>query len=340
MSPFEAKLADRWPPADWADVTVLLAVSGGADSVALLRAAEALKRKTGGAGRLAIAHFNHRLRGPEADADEAFVAALCERLGIVCEVGRAELRAADMAGGIEAAARQARYAFLADAAGRLGARLIATAHTADDQAETILHRIVRGTGIAGLAGVPRVRMLGPFALVRPLLDFRRAEVLAYLGEIGQDFCHDASNDSPDFTRNRIRRDLLPRLAEQFNPEVVESLLRLGRLAGDVQAVVDSLVDALLDRCVARGSEGAILVRAAEVAGQPRYLVREVLIAAWRTADWPLQAMGFAEWDALAEMAQRAAEPAFAGKRCFPGAILAAAADGVLRMQPAQKPFLG
>ena len=159
MHPFEAQLAAAWPPEDWQDVTVVLAVSGGADSVALLRAMTAVRG--GGEGRLAAAHLNHQLRGAESDGDEAFVVELCGRLGIACEVGRtpAGELAAESGDGIEAAARDARYRFLAATAARLGARFVATAHTADDQAETILHRILRGTGIGGLAGIARTRPL-------------------------------------------------------------------------------------------------------------------------------------------------------------------------------------
>ena len=165
--PLELKLAAAWPPSDWADVTVLVAVSGGGDSVALLRAMTALE--TGGQGRICVAHLNHQLR-PDADEDERFVVELSRRLGVACEVERVAVdRLAAQAGdGLEAAARSARYRFLEQAAGRLGARFVATAHTADDQAETILHRIVRGTGVRGLAGMARVRPLGHATLIRPL----------------------------------------------------------------------------------------------------------------------------------------------------------------------------
>src|SRR3989304_4412 len=166
--PFETRLAGLWPPEECREVTVLVAVSGGADSVAWLRALVALK--TAGAGRLCVAHFNHYLRA-EAEEDEQFVHALCKRFGLPCEtggkdVGQLVLPASE---GIEETARRVRYAFLNETAGRLGARFVVTAHTADDQAETILHRIVRGTGIIGLSGMARARPLGPATLLRPLL---------------------------------------------------------------------------------------------------------------------------------------------------------------------------
>ena len=329
----ESRLADSWPPNDWQDVTVVLAVSGGADSVALVRAMTALK--AGGKGRLVAAHFNHRLRAEESQADEVFVVDLCRRLDLACEVRRARVEqlVADSSDGLEAAAREARYDFLQQTAARLGARYVATAHTADDQAETILHRIIRGTGIAGLAGMQRVRPLGPATLIRPLLGFRRAELLDYLGKLGQPYRLDSSNEDTRFTRNRIRRQLLPALADRFNPGVVEAVLRLGALAGEVQTVVDRVVEDLLERCVAGARSDSVRVRTEPLAGQPRYLVRELLIAVWRSREWPLQAMGFAEWDLLAEMAFACRENSSVAprKRMFPGSVLAEAGEGELRL---------
>jgi tRNA(Ile)-lysidine synthase len=258
LHPLESKLAEAWPPAQWADVTVLVALSGGADSVALLRAMAALKR--GGAGRLCAAHLNHQLR-TDAEEDEQFVVELCGRLGVTCEVGRVAVDrlAAESSVGIESAARTARYRFLEQAAGRLGARFVVTAHTADDQAETVLHRILRGTGIRGLAGMARARPLGHATLIRPLLGVRRAELRVYLDDLAQPHRRDSSNLDLRFTRNRIRRRLLPRLQRQFNPDAVEALLRLGNLAGEVQAVIDGLVDEWFDRCVTVEAPDAVRI---------------------------------------------------------------------------------
>ena len=172
LHPFETRLAASWPPEDWKDLTVLAAVSGGGDSVALLRGLAALKLP--GEGRLIAAHVNHKLRGADSDADQAFVQELCGQLGLACEVATAAVdpTAGSRGQGIEATARRARYAVLEEMAGRVGARFVVTAHTADDQAETILHRILRGTGIRGLSGMSRSRRLGPATLLRPLLGYR------------------------------------------------------------------------------------------------------------------------------------------------------------------------
>lgn len=298
----EAKLVTAWPPSEWADVTVLVAVSGGCDSVALLRAMTTLR--SAGAGRICVAHLNHQLR-PDSDDDERFVVELCRSLGVVCEVGRVTVDrlAAESGDGIEAAARAARYHFFEQTAGRLGARFVATAHTADDQAETILHRILRGTGVRGLSGMRRVRPLGHATLIRPLLAVRRTELEAYLAAIHQPYRHDSSNTDLRFTRNRIRHETMPRLRKQFNSGVSDALLRLGTLAGEAQAVVDELVNELFDRCVVVESRAMARIELAALVGRPRYLVRELLMLLWRRQAWPMQAMGHRKWDELSELAR-------------------------------------
>ncbi len=327
LHPIEVSLAAAWPPHAWRDVTVLLAVSGGADSVALLRAMTTLR--TDGEGRLVAAHLNHQLRGDQSAADETFVIELCRQLGTPCEVGHARVDrlAAGSGDGLEAAARKARYEFLQQTATRLGARYVVTAHTADDQAETILHRIIRGTGVGGLAGMDRVRPLGPVTLIRPLLAVRRADLLAYLDELGQCYRSDSSNDNTRFTRNRIRHELLPYLARQFNAGVVDALLRLGTLASQVQTVVDSLVEDLAQRCVVLESPDTVQIDTTVLADEPCYIIRELLMAAWHKQSWPMQAMGFAQWDLLAEMIT--AE--IPRKQMFPGGVLAEVRDGRLRL---------
>lgn len=319
--PLETKLATAWPPADWAEVTVVAAVSGGCDSVALLRALSALKT---GVGRLGAAHLNHQLR-PEADDDERFVVDLCRRLDVPCEVGRVAVDrlAAESGDGIEAAARAARYDFLEQTAGRLGARFIVTAHTADDQAETILHRIIRGTGVRGLSGMARVRPLGHATLIRPLLGVRRAELQAYLDALGQPYCHDRSNADPRFTRNRIRHEVMPLLRGQFNSGVTEALLRLGTLAGEVQAVVDDLVEDSFRGGVEVDGPSVVRIELSAIAGRPRYLVREFFMTLWRRQGWPMQSMGRRKWDELSELALSAAPTA---RRVFPGGVTAEVAQ--------------
>ncbi|HEX5443793.1 MAG TPA: tRNA lysidine(34) synthetase TilS [Pirellulales bacterium] len=296
-------LAGLWLPADWCDVTVLVAVSGGADSVALLRALAALRPAR--LGRLVVAHFNHALRGHASDADAVFVTRLAENLGLPLEIEKADPDILAPALGdrkvAEETARNARYQFLKTVAARRGARYVATAHTADDQAETVLHRIVRGTGLSGLAGMRRSRpLLHGVSLIRPLLGLRRADLLSYLQRLDQPFCEDATNRDAGFTRNRLRQELLPQLAADYNPQVIEALLRLARLADEAQEVIAAVVDNLAPRCL-RSEPTRLVVDCAAIAHQPRYVVREILVAAWRRQQWPEQAMGFKQWDELANL---------------------------------------
>jgi tRNA(Ile)-lysidine synthase len=304
----EREFVSAWPAEAWRDVHVALAVSGGADSVAMLRAAVAVKERAGGAGRLFAAHLNHGIRSEGAANDETWLRELCDRLNVPLEVGQANAPAlAELAGdGLEAAARLARYDFLLATAERLGARFVAVAHTADDQVETILQRLLRGTGIAGLAGMPRSRPLSPtVTLIRPLLHVEREEVHAYLATIGQDFRVDATNADVRHTRNRLRHELLPVLRDRFNPDLRQSLLRLATQAEEAQQLISSLANDLAQQCVGHADQG-FAIECRPLAGQSALLVRELCKSAWTRAGWPLQDMGFDQWRQVAELIQSAA----------------------------------
>jgi len=328
LHPFELALAAAWPPNTWQDTGVLAAISGGADSVAMIRALSAIKIT--GRGRLAVAHFNHRLRA-DAGQDAEFVVELASRLGLCCELGDGDTAlAARLEGdGLEAAARGERYRFLQSAAERIGARYVVTAHTADDQAETILHRIIRGTGVAGLAGMRRARPLGEaVTLIRPLLSVNRAEVLAYLAHLGEPYREDPSNTSPAHTRNRIRHSLLPLLKADYNAKVMPALLRLGAAAGDAQRIIEHLVAQLIERAVKFPSSDRATIDCNRLTGEDRHLIRELFIAIWRRQDWPMQSMGFAQWRRLAEMILASAPR----KQTFPGAIVAERTAALLSIE--------
>jgi tRNA(Ile)-lysidine synthase len=307
-----------WPPHSWYGSHLVLAVSGGADSVAMLRAVVAIKQSHGGDGRLYVAHLNHGLRGSEADADEVWMRNLCERLQLPLEIGRSDVaEIAKLQGdGVEAAARGARYEFLTKTAERLGARFVVSAHTADDQVETVLHRIMRGTGIAGLTGIPAKRRLSEsVSLVRPLLGVRRGDVIAYLDAIRQDYRTDTTNVDLGLTRNRLRHELLPALREYYNADVDTALLRLAQQASETQQLIAdaAAAAAAAGRCVTYEYESAdardsgprrvqrIQINCRAFESQPSLVIREVCKAAWVEAGWPLQAMGFDQWRQLAEL---------------------------------------
>lgn len=202
---------------------VVCAVSGGADSVALLFALYLLRQKLD--IRLSAAHFNHQLRGEESDADARFVTQLCQRLDIPLHLGTGQVQPGRK--GLEAAAREARYAFFATLPGK-----IATAHTADDNAETVLMHLVRGTGLKGLGGIAPVRG----NVIRPLLLATRQQVLAFLDEYHLDHVTDSSNASDAFLRNRLRHHVMP-LLRQENPRLAENLSAMAlRLRLDEEAL--------------------------------------------------------------------------------------------------------
>ena len=203
--------------------TVVCAVSGGADSVALLMAMYLLREKL--QVTVEAVHFNHGLRGQESDAEEAFVRQLCDRYDIPLHVGRGQVAAGKK--GLEAAARDARYSFFATLPGK-----IATAHTADDNAETVLMHMVRGTGLKGLGAIAPVRG----NVVRPMLLVTRQQVLAFLQEYHLRYMTDSSNETDQFLRNRLRHHVMP-LLKQENPRLAESLSAMAlRLRRDEEAL--------------------------------------------------------------------------------------------------------
>jgi len=224
---------------------VLAAVSGGPDSVALLAALCRLRRPL--RFRLTVCHLNHRLRAKAAEADARFVARLARRLRVPCEQGRADVsrRAAQAAVSLEMAARAARHAFFARTARKVGADLVATGHTADDQAETFLLRLCRGAGGRGLGAMRYAVLLDGLRIVRPLLDVCRKEVLRFLHTHGLTWREDASNRDPAFLRNRVRHELLPLLARRLNPDIATALRRAAELARADELWLEECTHALL-----------------------------------------------------------------------------------------------
>lgn len=204
---------------DAAGDTVICAVSGGADSVCMLHVLLSLRNTLG--ITVEAAHFNHQLRGEESDRDEAFVRTLCAELGVVLHVdnGDVRARAAKTHESVEEAARALRYAFFSSLPG-----LIATAHTQDDNLETVLLNLTRGTGLAGLCGIPPRRE----RFIRPMLAVSRAEIEAYLAQNGLSHVTDSTNFLPDARRNRLRQSVIPLLKAE-NPSLCETAFRMCRL---------------------------------------------------------------------------------------------------------------
>ncbi len=235
--------------------SVLAAVSGGADSVALLLVLERLSSSSG--FEVTVCHFDHKLR-PESSDDLAWVRTLCEARGVTFLSGEGDVRdvAARQRLGIEEAARRMRYQFLSFVAGQKGIDVIATGHTADDQAETVLMRVLRGRGVRGIRGMRPVATVpgGSQKLVRPLLELTRGETEAVCAAAGITPLNDSSNADETPTRNRLRHIVLPVL-EELNPAVREALNRLAGNAAEVFERVEK--EAMTAQPSVRGPVGAI-----------------------------------------------------------------------------------
>lgn len=259
---------------------VAVACSGGADSVALVRLLDEGKEALG--LRLLVVHLNHQLRGADSDADEGFTRGLAAQLGLECIVHREDVGARARQGrrNLEEAGRQARLEFFASLLATGKADAVALAHTLDDQAETVLARILRGAGTRGLAGIyPVVETAGRESagrLVRPLLGIRRSELRAYLSEREQAWREDASNLDRQRLRNRIRLELLP----QLNPAAVEHLGRLAEQARQEESFWTAIIEERFQALVKRTGEeyqldvGALLAAAPELAPLPVRLAGE------------------------------------------------------------------
>ena len=220
------------------DDRIVIGVSGGIDSVFLLTLLYEMKQP------LIAAVFDHGLR-PEAAEECAFVQAFCAERGIPCRIGAADVDryAAENGLGIEEAARLLRYRFLFQTAADEGCSAVATAHHANDQAETVLMHLLRGSGIDGLGGIRPYTLPNAFSdtipLIRPLLGISRAEIEAYAAENGMPYREDRSNSDPSYTRNRIRLDLIPKLEADYNPRIVQSLCRLAENAAADNDVLEN-----------------------------------------------------------------------------------------------------
>jgi tRNA(Ile)-lysidine synthase len=321
---------------------VCVALSGGADSVALLLTlADANRAKEPLGIVLSAVHVHHGLRGAEADADEAFVRELCERMSVPLVVERVDVvaRQNEEREGMEEAARELRYRLFWRLLAERRADVIATAHTLDDQAETVMMKLLRGAWTEGIGGIAPVveraltvagsenrdqRSDGRLRVVRPMLGVRRAEVEAFLRDRGQAWCEDATNRDVSLTRNRLRHELMPAL-RGFNPEVDVALARLSDIARDEEAfwqaeVARVLPQALLPGRPVRGGGRAVstvtgnsscAIEVERLRAMTPALRRRVLRAAARSIGRRISAAETAKLLALAGLAQ--VDPPVAGR---------------------------
>ena len=306
MDAFVARIKQALEKLGWDGSATLVAVSGGPDSVALLCVMQRLTQ--GASGRLIAAHFNHRLRGPDSDADESFVRTLCQQLGIPLVVGYPPSPIDKKTGGgsLEHAARLQRYRFLLRTALSYQTRYIFTAHTGDDQAETILFRILRGTGLRGLCGIPAKRVLPDgIVILRPMLELTREEVLEFLRSNQQEFRQDQSNWDCRFVRNRIRHVLLPLLEREYRPHVRRSLIRLASLAQGLYEFLQPIIERNSQEAIISRGFDHLRLNAIYLQQLPDFILGEVLQHVWEQQGWPLGQMSQKHWNRLIELVRQA-----------------------------------
>ncbi len=260
---------------------VVVAVSGGSDSVALLHLLAAHNAGRAAPHPLHGVHLNHRLRGEASDQDAEYVRQLCRSINISCTIESCDVAALASAEGLslEEAGRKRRFELFERVCLTVGAKVVALAHHADDNAETVLHRIVRGTGLRGLAGIAPVRPLrrgGDIRVIRPLLQVRRQEIEAYLADRSISAREDASNQLTTHTRNRVRHEVLPLLRERFNPQVVEALLRLADQAAGLEAYLSETGERMLESMIVDRLDGQIVLHGPSLARKPQVIATQLV----------------------------------------------------------------
>ncbi|MBI1921055.1 MAG: tRNA lysidine(34) synthetase TilS [Geobacter sp.] len=299
---------------------VVVAVSGGADSVALLDILASLEEYR---LQLVVAHLNHRLRGTESDGDEAFVRDLAARYGIPCEVATEDVLALSRARklSLEEAGRLARYRFFDSLAEKHDASAIALAHHADDQAETVLMRLLRGAGTGGLAGMAPKSGL----YIRPLLHVRRADIERYLFSRGLSFRTDSSNRDAAFLRNRVRLDLLP-LLSSYNPSIAERLADTGEILAADEAYLAEISNERFSR-LARFEGGALALSLEELAHEPRSLVLRLIRRAILDVKGDLRALSYRH---IAAIERLLSSPRAHATLMLPGGVVVKKSYGTIR----------
>lgn len=273
-----------------------VAVSGGADSVFLLRALSELAVREG--WQLEALHLNHKLRGEESDGDARFVAELAASLGLPCHIACEDVRA--RGGNLEQAARMARREFFAGVQRERGLERVATGHTLDDQAETVLFRALRGAGLTGLQGIQPVTRDG---VVRPLLGVERAQLREWLRERGFEWREDSTNLDTSLARNRLRLELLPGLEAAVNRRGRWALSRLAELARDEERYWESVLEPLAERMLRRERD-AVILNCRELTALEPALRRRLVRRALEDAGGGLRRIEFEHVEAVLALASR------------------------------------
>ncbi len=314
---------DRW----------LLAVSGGCDSMAMLHAICMLRRENLlELTQMEVGHLDHQLRGAEAAGDAEFTVEQSRTLDVDCTVGRIDVgREAREAGeSIETAARRVRYKFLVETAQKRGCNKIVLAHNSDDNVETVLHRILRGAGLRGLGGIVASRTTAELddsiTIIRPLLKINRKEIETFMEAVGAPFRTDASNASIEYTRNRIRRELLPHLAANYNPEIAAAVGRLSLIAAQADQALRQVAQEDWPGVVIRENSDEVVFNAERLGklaeARQQYVIRWTL----EKLGVPLRDIGYRQIESIIKLAQ------FGGVQQLPGRLVITGQDGMLRVR--------
>lgn len=256
---------------------IMLGVSGGADSMAMLNIFVQLAPRFRYA--LYVAHFNHKLRGADSDSDEELVKSTCARYGVKCYCESADIAKAarDMSVSTEEAARFYRYKMYERLAGNLQLDYVATAHNLDDSVETFFLNLMRGTGLKGLSGIPRRRFLFKNTfMIRPMLDFRKPDIYNYAGLVNLEWHEDQTNKDTDFTRNRVRMKLLPMLREEFSPAIFELVKRTEDLIAGADSFIDSYIRDSLPKIIKERRKDGFSYYPAQLDTFPVYIRGELV----------------------------------------------------------------
>ena len=279
---------------------VLIGLSGGADSIALTRGLLFLQAELN--LELVAAHLNHQLRNDDSLRDAEFVERFCQQhqLPLFSETASITKLTLETGNGIEETAREVRYEFLKCIAHQQNCTAIAVGHHADDQVETVLHHLLRGTGLQGIAGMPWSRQFdSDLFLIRPMLEITRQEINDFLREHSQEVVYDESNQDTRYTRNRLRHELLPLLKNEFSPNIEDAMLNLSRQARESQEVLEQEARVLLGQVLLNQTDTCLQIDKPTLAQHPRHLIREVFVQLWRQQNWSRQRMTFTHWDRLA-----------------------------------------
>ncbi len=304
------------------DDRVVVGVSGGPDSMALLHLFVELNSRPDWNLQLHVAHLNHGLRGESGDQDAAFVQAFCDSHNLPCTIERRDIAelASEDPGGLEEVGRRERYTFFERVCIRADAKVVAVGHHADDNAETILYRILRGTGLRGLAGIPKSRLIAPrseIRLIRPMLRFSRQSMLNFLDDQGIAYREDETNTSNEMMRNRIRNTLLPKLEADVNPQARDALNRLGEQASWLEEYLRETVQRTFETLIVSHTDQELVLNVDALARKSRIVQTEIVRLAYASFGLGEQDLSFSHLVSALDIIQ---DPASGRKTKLPSGM--------------------